>query len=168
MSLLGLLCLLLAIVATLLFALWWMQRRELGGIVQVNDQLERLLAQRGPLSGRIYLQSDEPRLQELAQGLNRVLVRASEPPERPQPAGASLFSDLADRSHEIVLIHRDNILFANRQFAALVGVEREALRRRDPDPLERSIRDLVGRPEMPCCSARSRARGARLRAVCAA
>lgn len=136
MSLLGLLCLLLAIVATLLFALWWMQRRELGGIVQVNDQLERLLAQRGPLSGRIYLQSDEPRLQELAQGLNRVLVRASEPPERPQPAGASLFSDLADRSHEIVLIHRENILFANRQFAALVGVERDTL-------IGRALADLV-------------------------
>ncbi len=136
MSLLGLLCLLLAIAASLLFALWWMQRRELGGISQVNEQLDRLLSQRGPLSGRVYLQSEEPRLQELAQGLNRVLVRASEPADRPQPAGAGLFAELADRTHEIVLIHREGILFANQHFASLVGVERETL-------LGRSLADLV-------------------------
>ena len=136
MSLLGLLCLLLAIAASLLFALWWMQRRELGGISQINEQLERLLSQRGPLSGRVYLQSEEPRLQELAQGLNRVLVRASEPAEKPQPAGAGLFAELADRSHEIVLIHREGILFANQHFASLVGVERDKL-------IGRSLADLV-------------------------
>ncbi|MEZ5459519.1 MAG: hypothetical protein R3E65_09485 [Steroidobacteraceae bacterium] len=100
MSPLGLLCLLLAIVATLLGILYWTQRRELTGVQSVNDQLERLLAPSGTPSGRIYLQSEEPRLQELTQVLNRLLVRVSEGSERVdavQSQGATLFAALADR-----------------------------------------------------------------------
>jgi diguanylate cyclase (GGDEF)-like protein/PAS domain S-box-containing protein len=130
MSLLGLLCLLLAIAATLLGVLYWMQRRELAGVQSVSEQLERLLAQSGTPSGRVYLQSEEPRLQELTQVLNRLLVRVSDRGERTEVApsqGAALFATLADRSHEAVIVHRDGILFANRHFATLVGVEREQL-----------------------------------------
>ena len=130
MSPLGLLCLLLAIAATLLGVLYWTQRRELSGVQSVNDQLERLLAPSGTPSGRIYLQSEEPRLQELTQVLNRLLVRVSEGSERvdaSQSQGATLFAALADRSHEAVIVHRDGILFANRHFATLVGIEREQL-----------------------------------------
>lgn len=130
MSLLGLLCIVLAIAATLLAVLYWMQRRELSGIERVNDQLERILAPPGQPSGRIYLQSDEPRLQALTQGLNRLLVRAAEPPPSAPQAGAQLFFELADRSHEAVVVHRDVILFANRHFATLVGLDPEQLRGR--------------------------------------
>jgi diguanylate cyclase (GGDEF)-like protein/PAS domain S-box-containing protein len=130
MSLLGLLCLLLAIAATLLGVLYWMQRRELTGVQSVSEQLERLLAPPGTPSGRVYLQSEVPRLQELTQVLNRLLVRVSERGDRlevVQSQGAALFTTLADRSHEAVIVHRDGILFANRHFATLVGVEREQL-----------------------------------------
>ncbi len=127
MSLLGLLCIVLAIAATLLGVLYWMQRRALAGVERVNEQLERILATPGTPSGRIYLQSDEPRLQTLAQDLNRLLVRACEPaPSAPQ-RGPDLFVELADRSHEAVLVHRDGILFANRHFATLVGLASEQL-----------------------------------------
>lgn len=127
MSLLGLLSIVLAIAATLLGVLYWMQRRELSGIERVNEQLERILAPPGVPSGRIYLQSDEPRLQALTQGLNRLLVRAAEPAPSAPPPGVDLFVELADRSHEAVLIHRDGIVFANRHFATLVGLDREQL-----------------------------------------
>src|SRR6202035_1844861 len=35
-----------------------------------------------------------------------------------------LFADLGDRIHEAVLVHREVILYANRQFASFVGVDR--------------------------------------------
>ena len=35
-----------------------------------------------------------------------------------------LFAELGERIHEAVLVHRDVILYANRQFAALVGADR--------------------------------------------
>jgi diguanylate cyclase (GGDEF)-like protein/PAS domain S-box-containing protein len=136
MSLLGLLCIVLAIAATLLAVLHWMHRRELTGIEHINEQLERILAPPGTPSGRIYLHSDEPRLQALTQGLNRLLVRAAEPPAGAPPPGPDLFVELADRSHEAVLVHRDGILFANRHFATLVGLEHDQL-------LGRSLAELV-------------------------
>ena len=126
MSLLGLLCLLLAIVATLFIVLWTMQRRELEGVGEMSRQLERLLDPPGAPSGRIYIQTDEPELQDLSQGVNRLLARAAQLAARP-PETPRLFMELADRLHEVVLVHRQAILFANRQFAELVGVERDKL-----------------------------------------
>ncbi len=38
-----------------------------------------------------------------------------------------LFAELGERIHEAVLVHRDVILYANRQFAALVGADRADL-----------------------------------------
>ncbi len=135
MSLLGLLCLLLAIVATLLFVLYLMQRRELAGVSEMTRQIGRVLGTQGPPTGRIYLQTDEPELQELSQGVNQLIARASQPGDR-APTNPRLFTELADRTHEIVIIHRKVILFANQQFASLVGIEREKL-------LGRGMEDLV-------------------------
>jgi diguanylate cyclase (GGDEF)-like protein/PAS domain S-box-containing protein len=45
------------------------------------------------------------------------------PPAAPEGV-ASLFAMVADRMHEIVLLHSEVILYANPQFAELVGVER--------------------------------------------
>ena len=52
------------------------------------------------------------------------------------PSNPRLFTELADRTHEIVIVHRKVILFANQQFASLVGIEREKL-------LGRGLEDLV-------------------------
>ena len=137
MSLLGLLCLLLAIVATLLFVLYMMQRRELLGISELTRQIGRVLGTQGPPTGRIYLQTDEPELQELSQGVNQLIARAAQLGERPPVASSpKLFTELADRTHEIVIVHRKVILFANQQFASLVGIERDKL-------LGRGLEDLV-------------------------
>lgn len=135
MSLLGLLCLLLAIVATLLFVLYMMQRRELAGIAEMSRQIGRVLGAQGPPTGRIYLQTDEPELQELSQGVNQLIARAAQLGER-APSNPKLFAELADRTHEIVIVHRKVILFANQQFASLVGIERDKL-------LGRALEDLV-------------------------
>jgi diguanylate cyclase (GGDEF)-like protein/PAS domain S-box-containing protein len=135
MSLLGLLCLLLAIVATLLLVLYVMQRRELAGVSELTRQIGRVLGAQGPPSGRIYLQTDEPELQELSQNVNQLIARAAQLGDRPAP-NPKLFNELADRTHEIVIVHRKVILFANQQFAALVGIERDKL-------LGRGLEDLV-------------------------
>ena len=135
MSLLGLLCLLLAVVATLLLVLYLMQRREMSGIGEVNRQIEQLLAAPGSAPAHVYLQTDDPELQALTQSVNRLLVRPADAAPA-QVAASDLFVQLADRSHEIVLLHREVILFANRQFANLLGVEREAL-------LGRTLAELV-------------------------
>jgi diguanylate cyclase (GGDEF)-like protein/PAS domain S-box-containing protein len=123
------LCLLLAVVAALFIALYVLQRRELGGYGEVSRQIERLLEAPGLAAGRISLQSDQPQLQELSQGVNRLLTRAAQQVER-QAANPRLFTELADRTHEVVLVHRDVIVFANQQFATLLGVERDTLRGR--------------------------------------
>ncbi len=48
----------------------------------------------------------------------------------------ALFQAIGDRTHEIVLVHGESILYANPQFADLVGVGREAV-------VGRSLQDLV-------------------------
>jgi diguanylate cyclase (GGDEF)-like protein/PAS domain S-box-containing protein len=135
MSLIELLCLLLVIVATLLLVLYLMQRRELQGVGEMARQLDQLLQPDGTPAGPIDLLTDGPELQQLSRGLNRLIVRARELAES-EGRGPGLFAELADRTHEIVLIHREAILFANQQFASLVGIGREEL-------IGRSLADLV-------------------------
>jgi diguanylate cyclase (GGDEF)-like protein/PAS domain S-box-containing protein len=69
-----------------------------------------------------------------SRGLLALLETRSEiPATEPVPAVsgseavASLFAMVGDRVHEIVLLHSEVILYANPQFAELVGVERMAL-----------------------------------------
>jgi diguanylate cyclase (GGDEF)-like protein/PAS domain S-box-containing protein len=68
---------------------------------------------------------------DLAQELQRAAVL---------PDGGSsdetLFQAIGDRTHEIVLVHGESILYANPQFADLVGVGREAV-------VGRRLQDLV-------------------------
>src|SRR5687768_12904813 len=51
-------------------------------------------------------------------------------------AGPKLFTELGERIHEAVLVHRDVILYANSQFASFVGVDRV-------DLIDRKLADLV-------------------------
>ena len=55
--------------------------------------------------------------------INHLLTRAAAEREggRVTP---KLFAELGERIHEAVLVHREVILYANRQFAALVGADR--------------------------------------------
>jgi len=136
MSIVGLLSLLSALIAALLFVLYWLQRRELQAVGELSQQLQKI-AIGGTLAGRIELQTDHPEISALSTAVNHLLTRTSSAAERaPSPSMPKLFSELADRIHEAVLVHRETIVHANKQFAALVGADRV-------DLIGRRLADLV-------------------------
>jgi diguanylate cyclase (GGDEF)-like protein/PAS domain S-box-containing protein len=137
MSILGLVCLLLALVATLLLVLYGLQRREMKAVEQLSHQLQRI-AIGGRLEGRVDLQTDHPEISALGTAINHLLTRSSgiRLEQQTKRASAELFAELADRIHEAVIVHRDVVLHANKQFAALVGAEQHEL-------IGRSLGDLV-------------------------
>jgi len=134
MSIVGLLCLLLALIATLFIVLYALQRREYRAVEQLSREVQRI-AIGGSLNGRVEFRNDGSEMSALATAVNHLLTRSSASTER-ERVSPVLFSELADRIHEAVLIHRDVILHANRQFATLMGVERSEL-------IGRRLADLV-------------------------
>ena len=143
MSIMGLLCLLLALVAALLLVLYWLQRRDLKTVGQLAQQLQKI-AVGGRLGGRVDISTDQPELAALATTVNHLITRVSAPERNASHASPKLFGELADRIHEAVLVHRDTILHANRQFATLVGVERvDLIGRRLGDLVPPEYSDLV-------------------------
>ncbi len=125
MTIVGLSCVLLGLIAALLAVLYLLQRRALAAVDAVSQQVQRI-AIGGRMSGRVEVPTDGAEVSLLATAINHLLTRASSVPERTRGT-PKLFAELGDRIHEAVLIHRDTILHANRQFASLMGVEREAL-----------------------------------------
>src|SRR5579871_1907743 len=144
MSILGLLCLLFALVATLLLVLYWLQRRELRNVDLLAQQLQRIAAA-GELDGRVELRSETPEIAAVTSAVNQLLSRAGKDAERGRMQSAPrLFAELGERIHEAVLVHRDVILYANRQFASFVGVDGgELLGRRLGDLVPPEYADLV-------------------------
>ena len=143
MWILGLLCILLALVATLLLILFGLQRRELRGVEQLSQQLQRI-AIGGRLDGRIDLSNPRPELAALATAVNHLLTRAAAITDNDAVQAPKLFAELGDRIHEAVLVHREVILYVNRQFASLVGVDRvELIGRRLADLVPPEYAELV-------------------------
>ena len=144
MSIVGLLCLLFALVATLLFVLYWLQRRELASVGDLSQQLQRI-ATGGRLEGRLEPPTDRAEVSALVTAVNHLLARATSLGERDSArATPKMFADLGDRIHEAVLVHRDVILYANRQFASFVGVDRiELVGRRLGDLVPPEYAELV-------------------------
>jgi diguanylate cyclase (GGDEF)-like protein/PAS domain S-box-containing protein len=144
MSIVGLLCLLFALVASLLLVLYWVQRREIRSVEQLSQQVQRI-ATGGRLDGRVDLQSHQPEISALTTAVNHLLTRVSASNERESNrATPKLFAELGDRIHEAVLVHRDVILYANRQFATFVGVDRvELVGRRLGDLVPPEYSELV-------------------------
>src|SRR5882762_11852520 len=144
MSIVGLLCLLFALVASLLLVLYWVQRREIRSVEQLSQQVQRI-AIGGRLDGRVDLQSDQPEISALTTAVNHLLARVSANTDRDNSrATPKLFAELGDRIHEAVLVHRDVILYANRQFATFVGVDRvELVGRRLGDLVPPEYAELV-------------------------
>jgi diguanylate cyclase (GGDEF)-like protein/PAS domain S-box-containing protein len=135
MSMLGLLCLLFALIAALILVLYGLQRRELRSIGQLSQQLLRIAAG-GPLPERLDLDSDKAEIDGLINAVNHLLTRAARGAERDAAQAPRLFADLGERIHEAVLVHGEVILYANRQFASFVGVDRV-------DLVGRRLADLV-------------------------
>ncbi len=125
MSAIALLCILLALAAAVLLWLYSSQRRELNDVSRLSQQLQRI-AIGGSLAGRLESGSSRPELSVLITAINHLLTRAAAEREggRVTP---KLFAELGERIHEAVLVHREVILYANRQFAALVGADRTDL-----------------------------------------
>jgi diguanylate cyclase (GGDEF)-like protein/PAS domain S-box-containing protein len=144
MSIVGLLCLLFALVASLLLVLYWVQRREIRSVEQLSQQVQRI-AVGGRLDGRVDLHSDQPEISALTTAVNHLLTRVSATNESENArATPKLFAELGDRIHEAVLVHRDVILYANRQFATFVGVDRiELVGRKLGDLVPPEYADLV-------------------------
>src|SRR6266404_3832214 len=135
MSILGLLCLLFALIAALILVLYGLQRRELRSIAQLSQQLQSI-ASGGRLPERVELGSDKAEIAGLVTAVNDLLTRAAGGTEHDTAQAPRLFADLGDRIHEAVLVHREVILYANRQFASFVGVDRV-------DLVGRRLADLV-------------------------
>ena len=144
MSIVGLLCLLLALVATLLLVLYWLQRRELASVGELSQQLQRI-AIGGRLEGRVDLPTDRAEVSALVTAVNHLLTRAATSSERDGARSSpKMFADLGERIHEAVLVHREVILYANRQFASFVGVDRiELVGRRLGDLVPPEYSELV-------------------------
>lgn len=134
MSIVGLLCILLALVAALLLVLYVFQRRELKAVEDLSQQVQRI-AIGGRLNHRVDLAADQPEVAALGTAVNHLLGRVSAESDRDRVMPA-LFANLGDRIHEVVVVQRDDILYVNRQFALLVGVERTML-------VGRKLQDLV-------------------------
>jgi diguanylate cyclase (GGDEF)-like protein/PAS domain S-box-containing protein len=144
MSIIGLLCLLFALIAALVLLLYALQRRDMQSIGELSQQLQRI-AIGGRLGGRIDIDSDKPEVAALVTAVNHLLTRAGAVSEREVTETPRLFADLGDRIHEAVLVHGEVILYANRQFASFVGVDRlELVGRRLADLVPPEYADLVG------------------------
>ncbi|MGH8220813.1 MAG: EAL domain-containing protein [Steroidobacteraceae bacterium] len=128
----------LALVAAAFAVLYLLQRREVKAVGRLSQEVQRI-AIGGRLGGRVEVHSPSSEVSALTTAINHLLTRAATAAgaERDHDRGTSkLFTELADRIHEAVLVHRDAILHANRQFASLVGVERAEL-------VGRKLADLV-------------------------
>jgi diguanylate cyclase (GGDEF)-like protein/PAS domain S-box-containing protein len=137
MSILGLICVLLALVATLLFVLFLFQRRDLRAVSQLSLTVQRAISgerlpQRIELAQQFEGQLD---VQAIGVSVNQLLLRAARSGAQTK-SGPKLFTELGERIHEAVLVHRDVILYANSQFASFVGVDRVNL-------IDRKLADLV-------------------------
>src|SRR4029079_19210503 len=73
--------------------------------------------------------------QAIGVSVNQLLLRAARTAGR-EKAGPKLFTELGERSHKALPLHREVILYANSQFASFVGVDRV-------DLIDRKLSDLV-------------------------
>src|SRR5678816_1532519 len=133
MSILGLICVLLALVATLLFVLFVFQRRDLRAVTQLSLTVQRALSGERPPQ-RIEIDQEQLDLQALGVAVNQLLMRAARTSGR-EKSGPRLFTELGERIHEAVLVHRDVILYANSQFASFVGVDLSLIHISEPTRL---------------------------------
>jgi diguanylate cyclase (GGDEF)-like protein/PAS domain S-box-containing protein len=145
MSILAVLCLLFGLLALLLLALYLLQRRQRGALEGVTRQLHRI-AVGGSLRGRVELDTDQRELSALVTVINHLLTRVGSAHPEVQVSAPAPVSALGDHLHEAVLIHgARGILYANPQFAQLMGTQiEELLGRRLEDLVPPEFAELVG------------------------
>jgi diguanylate cyclase (GGDEF)-like protein/PAS domain S-box-containing protein len=121
MFVLGLFSLMFAFAAFIFLVLWLFQKRDERALARLVRAI-REAASTSPPAGHVDFASDHPDFSALAATVNQLLQDA----RRASPAGhAALqqFAAVGDRVHEIVLVHSESIVYANPQFAQLLGVD---------------------------------------------
>src|ERR1700722_12393309 len=98
MSIIGLLCLLFALIAALVLLLYALQRRDMQSIGELTQQLQRI-AIGGRPGGRLEINSDTPEVGPLFTPVNHLLTRAGSLSEREATETPKLFADLGERIH---------------------------------------------------------------------
>ena len=73
MSIVGLLCLLFALVASLLLVLYWVQRREIRSVEQLSQQVQKI-AIGGRLDARVDVPSTQPEISVLTTSIHTFKV----------------------------------------------------------------------------------------------
>ncbi len=137
MSILGLICVLLALVATLLFVLFLFQRRDLRAISELSlDDSARDHQRSSAAAHRNRPNTDRSSTCRRSACPSISSCCAPRAQRAASKSGPKLFTELGERIHEAVLVHRDVILYANSQFASFVGVDRV-------DLIDRRLADLV-------------------------
>src|SRR2546423_14607731 len=101
MSILGLLCLLFALIAALILVLYGLQRRELRSIGQLSEQLLRIAAG-GPIPERLDLGSDKAEIAGLVTAVNHLVTRTRGSVERDAAHAPRPVNHPRDRNHEAV------------------------------------------------------------------
>ena len=133
MSVLALLSLLFAFAALVFLVLWLFQLRDMKAVAGLARQIQSAAAS-ARLPERIDVDTDHPQLTALSVSVNQLLYKLRRTPSA--SAGTGLFAQIGDRVHEVVLLHRDVIVYSNPQFAGLLGVDRM-------DVIGRRLADLV-------------------------
>jgi diguanylate cyclase (GGDEF)-like protein/PAS domain S-box-containing protein len=136
----------LAVLVGALVLLFALRRRQRAALEEVTQQLHRI-AVGGSLRARVELASELPEMASLVTVINHLLTRASRAEPDSNPAPAAPVSALGDQLHEAVLIHgARGILYANPQFAQLIGAQPEELvGRRLEDLVPPEYSELVGK-----------------------
>lgn len=110
------------------FALW--ARRQWRRYARSLDELNREVAEvaeAAEFGKRVSLADDPPAaVGELGESINR-LFDALGARDRQMRQREALFQDLANTMPEVVLVHRERVIFANTAAAALLGVTAEQL-----------------------------------------
>jgi diguanylate cyclase (GGDEF)-like protein/PAS domain S-box-containing protein len=121
MSVLGLLSLMFAFAALVLLILWLFQLREARTLSRLVRVIEEAATGDVPAQ-RVNFASDHPDLSTLIAAVNQLLQGARKGSTSTHSA-SDLFAAVGDRVHEIVLVHAEAIVYANSQFAQLLGVD---------------------------------------------
>src|SRR5689334_1815296 len=116
MSVLGLLSLLFAFAALVLLVLWLFQLRDMKSVGRFAKLIQSAAAGSRPPE-RVDFDTDHPELTALAASVNQLLYRTRRQSSGASSGASALFAQISDRMHEIVLLHRDAIIYANPQFA---------------------------------------------------
>ncbi len=105
--------------------LWSSRRRYRRQVVELHDEVADVAAN-AAFGKRIPTGGSDPELTELAGTINQ-LFDALHDKDQQMRQREALFEDLANTLPEVVIVHRERIVFANQVAADLLGVSPEQL-----------------------------------------